>query len=101
MHTIAPLSPLPEVTGTTDLNGRTQPGNTTTAPFRPLIELDGSSAGELAADVSHLIDDEPVNAYRENALERVVRWLNKNRFLVLLVLAYLLMRIFFIFTSRR
>jgi len=60
-----------------------------------------ASAGELAADVSHLIDDEPVNAYRENALERVVRWLNKNRFLVLLVLAYLLMRIFFIFTSRR
>ena len=60
-----------------------------------------ASARELAADVSHLIDDEAVSAYRENALERMVRFLNKNRFLVLLVLAYLLMRIFFIFTSKR
>jgi eukaryotic-like serine/threonine-protein kinase len=60
-----------------------------------------ASARELAADVSHLIDDEPVSAYRENAFERVVRWLSKNRFLVLLVLAYLLMRIFFIITSKR
>lgn len=60
-----------------------------------------SSARELAADVSHLIDDEPVTAYKENAIERTGRFLSKNRFLVLLVLAYLLMRIFFIFTPRR
>jgi serine/threonine protein kinase len=55
-----------------------------------------ASAGELAADVASLIDDEPVTAYRENAFERTGRWLGKNRFLVFLVLAYLLMRIFFI-----
>ena len=60
-----------------------------------------ASAQEMAADVAHLIDDEPVAAYRENAIERTGRWLGKNHFLVLLVLAYLLMRIFFIFTSRR
>jgi serine/threonine-protein kinase len=60
-----------------------------------------SSAGELAAEVASLIDDEPVAAYRENALERTGRWLGKNRFLVFLVLAYLLMRIFFILTARR
>ena len=60
-----------------------------------------ASARELAADVANLIDDEPATAYRENALERTGRWLGKNRFLVFLVLAYLLMRIFFILTARR
>jgi serine/threonine protein kinase len=60
-----------------------------------------ASARELVADVANLIDDEPVTAYREDAFERTWRWLNKNRFLVFLVLAYLLMRIFFILTARR
>ena len=60
-----------------------------------------ASARELAADIANLIDDEPVSAYRENVFELVVRWLGKNRFLVFLVLAYLLMRIFFILTARR
>jgi len=59
-----------------------------------------SSASELSADVARLLDAEPVSAYRENAVEKVSRWVSKNRFLVLLVLAYLLMRIFFIFTTR-
>ena len=59
-----------------------------------------ASARELVADVANLVDDQPVTAYRENALERVVRWLKRNRFLVLLVIAYLLMRLFFILTSR-
>ena len=58
-----------------------------------------ATASELSADVGHLLDAEPVSAYRENAFERVSRWVGKNRFLVLLVLAYLLMRIFLIFTS--
>jgi len=60
-----------------------------------------ASAAELSAEVSRLLDAEPVSAYRENAYEKASRWVSKNRFLVLLVLAYLLMRIFFIFTSRR
>jgi serine/threonine protein kinase len=60
-----------------------------------------ASAADLAADVRRLLDAEPVSAYRENVVEKVSRWVSKNRFLVLLVLAYLLMRIFFIFTSRR
>jgi serine/threonine-protein kinase len=59
-----------------------------------------ASATELSTDVSRLLDAEPVSAYRENAYEKVSRWVSKNRFLVLLVLAYLLMRIFFIFTAR-
>jgi serine/threonine protein kinase len=60
-----------------------------------------ASASELSADIGRLLDAEPVSAYRENAMERTSRWVSKNRFLVLLVLAYLLMRIFLIFTSRR
>ena len=60
-----------------------------------------ASASELSADIGRLLDSEPVTAYRESALEKVGRWVSKNRFLVLLVLAYLLMRIIFIFTSRR
>lgn len=59
-----------------------------------------ASARELRDDVVNLIDDQPVTAYSENALERIGRWLSRNRFLVFLVLAYLLMRIFFILTAR-
>jgi len=59
-----------------------------------------SSASELSADIGRLLDGEPVSAYRESVFERAGRWVSKNRFLVLLVLAYLLMRIFFIFTTR-
>jgi hypothetical protein len=55
---------------------------------------------DLSADIGRLLDAEPVSAYRENAFEKVGRWTSKNRFLVLLVVAYLLMRIIFIFTSR-
>jgi serine/threonine-protein kinase len=60
-----------------------------------------ASALELSADIGRLLDAEPVSAYQESVLEKVTRWVGKNRFLVLLVLAYLLMRIFFAFTSRR
>jgi serine/threonine protein kinase len=59
-----------------------------------------SSASELSADIGRLLDAEPVSAYRESAIEKTSRWVSKNRFLVLLVLVYLLMRIFFVFTSR-
>jgi serine/threonine-protein kinase len=60
-----------------------------------------ASASELSADIGRLLDAEPVFAYRENVLEKAWRWIGKNRFLVLLVLAYLVMRIFLIFFSRR
>jgi serine/threonine protein kinase len=60
-----------------------------------------SSASDLSADVGRLLDAETVSAYTENAFERTGRWLGKNRFLVFLVVAYLLMRIFFLLTARR
>jgi hypothetical protein len=42
-----------------------------------------------------------VSAYRENWWEKLWRWLSKNRVLVLIVLAYLLVRIFFLFSPWR
>lgn len=60
-----------------------------------------ASAADLAADVARLLNDEPVSAYRENWWEKLWRWLNKNRVLVLIVLAYLLVRIFFLFSPWR
>lgn len=60
-----------------------------------------SSAAELASDVDGLLDAEPVSAYRESLLEKTVRWIKKNRFLVLLVLSYLLMRIILLLTTGR
>src|SRR6185369_3832162 len=60
-----------------------------------------ATASELSKDIGSLLDAEPVSAYRESVPERAWRWTSKNRFLVLLVLAYLVMRIILIFTSRR
>jgi serine/threonine protein kinase len=60
-----------------------------------------ATASEVSADIGRLLDAEPVSAYRENVIERAGRWVSKNRFLVLLVLAYLLMRVFFLLTRGR
>ena len=59
-----------------------------------------SSAAELSKDVGHLLDAEPVAAYKESVFEKTGRWAGKNRFIILLVLAYLVMRIIFIFTTQ-
>ena len=59
-----------------------------------------ATAADLSRDVGQLLDAEPVSAYRESLVEKVGRWAGKNRFLILLVLAYLVMRIILIFTSR-
>jgi len=59
------------------------------------------SVAELAGDVGKYLDDMPVSAYRENIIERTARLISRNRVAVVLVLAYLLMRILFILFSRR
>jgi serine/threonine protein kinase len=59
-----------------------------------------ATAVDLSRDVGKLLDAEPVSAYRESVFEKTARWAGKNRFLILLVLAYLVMRIILIFTSR-
>jgi hypothetical protein len=55
----------------------------------------------LAADVGRYLDGLPVTAYRENIFERAARQLSRNRVAVVLVLAYLFMRLLFILFSRR
>ena len=59
-----------------------------------------ASVQELAADVGKYLDGLPVSAYRENILERAARLVDRNRVAVVLVLAYLLMRLLFILFSR-
>jgi hypothetical protein len=47
----------------------------------------------LAADVSRFLSAEPVEAHREGPVERLRRLLAKHRVPVLLVAAYLVMRV--------
>ena len=60
-----------------------------------------ATTGELANDVAHFIDGQPVIAYRENILERIGRWIRRNLALVAIVLAYLNMRTIVFFWIRR
>jgi serine/threonine-protein kinase len=56
---------------------------------------------ELAADLERYLNHEPVAAHRETIPERVSRLVSRNKALVVLVLAYLAMRILlFLFTRR-
>lgn len=52
-----------------------------------------ATVGDLAEDVTRWLDNRPVSAYRENIVERANRWLARNRALVTIVVAYLVMRI--------
>ena len=60
-----------------------------------------ADAQSLGADIERYLDGKPVEAYRENVLELAVRWLDRHRFIVLLVLAYLLMRVILILATKR
>ena len=59
-----------------------------------------SSVQEMAADIGRYLEDQPVTAYRENLLERAARLIKRNQVAVVLVAAYLLMRMLFILFSR-
>jgi serine/threonine protein kinase len=50
-------------------------------------------ADALAADIRQWLDGEPVSAYRERAFERVARIYNRNQGLILLLLAYAVIRV--------
>jgi serine/threonine protein kinase len=60
-----------------------------------------SSAQALAYDVAGYLDGLPVSAYPEGILERAVRIASRNRVAVVLVLAYLVMRILLILWRTR
>ena len=55
----------------------------------------------LASDIASWLDEQPVIAYRENVVERAGRWISRNRALVTIVLAYLVMRVIVIFWVHR
>jgi serine/threonine protein kinase len=59
------------------------------------------TAQEMADDVVRFLDGKPVSAYRENIVERTGRWANQHRFIILLIMAYLLMRLIVLLTTRR
>jgi serine/threonine-protein kinase len=52
-----------------------------------------TGANDLALDITRFLNGQPVSAYKENVFEKVDRWVGRNRFIVFLILAYLLMRI--------
>jgi serine/threonine protein kinase len=60
-----------------------------------------ATARELAADVARYLDDLPLEAYRESAFERAGRWLERNRALVAVVVAYLVMRTIVLLATHR
>jgi eukaryotic-like serine/threonine-protein kinase len=55
-----------------------------------------SNARELALEIDRFLDGNPVNAYRENLLERIARLSSQHKVLLILVLTYLLLRIILI-----
>jgi serine/threonine protein kinase len=57
-------------------------------------------AAKLAEDVARFSDGLPIEAYQENMFERSGRWLSRNRALVGMILAYLIMRVIVFFYGR-
>jgi serine/threonine-protein kinase len=60
-----------------------------------------ASVRALASDIAQWLDEQPVTAYRENIIERAARWTMRNRALVTIVLAYLVMRVIVILWVHR
>lgn len=58
------------------------------------------NALDLALDVQRFLNGLPVSSYRENPLEMLWRWVKKNKFIVILVLTYVIMRFLLYFLSR-
>jgi len=80
-----------------------------TKPLRAIIEkciaddpraryADGAA---LAAEIARYLDAAPLVAYRESLLERVQRWLVRNRALVAVIGAYIAMRLAILFFVHR
>ncbi len=81
-------------------------------PPRPLLAIGAKATaaspdvryptvGALAADVSRWLDGQPVTAYRESLGERLGRQLGRHRTAVLLIGAYLVVRIVLLVAGRR
>jgi serine/threonine protein kinase len=60
-----------------------------------------ASVTQLAADVSRYLDGLPVSARKETLLDKALRFYRRYRFFILLILAYLAMRIALLLYMRR
>ncbi|MGZ7031651.1 MAG: serine/threonine-protein kinase [Thermoanaerobaculia bacterium] len=60
-----------------------------------------ASAREMADDIVRFLDGEAMVAYRENPFERLGRWGQRNRALITVVAAYLIMRVIVFLWIRR
>ena len=60
-----------------------------------------SNVSDLALDVSKYLDGLAVGAHRESLLEKTARFYRRYRFFILLIAAYLFMRIILLLFSRR
>lgn len=67
----------------------------------PEPEARYQTATELAADVTNYLDALPVSAHRERLVERARRLASRHRTAILLVLAYLLMRVALLLVTGR
>lgn len=60
-----------------------------------------ADAADLALEIDRFLNGGQIVAYRESFVERTLRWIDRHRFIVYLVLAYLLMRAILILTTNR
>jgi serine/threonine protein kinase len=60
-----------------------------------------ATAAELSEELSRFLDGMPVKAYAETIFARAARFVSRNKMACVLVLTYLVLRIFFIFWLRR
>jgi serine/threonine protein kinase len=59
------------------------------------------SALDLSAELDNYMEGKPVSAYKESVIESAARWIDKNRFVFYLIVAYLLMRVIFLAATGR
>ena len=60
-----------------------------------------NNADLLGSDILSFLDAQPVSAYPENIFEKTNRWVGNNRFVIYLILTYLVMRFFLFLLIRR
>jgi serine/threonine protein kinase len=60
-----------------------------------------SDADLLGSDILSFLDGQPVSAYPENVFEKANRWVGNNRFVLYLILTYIVMRFLIFLLLRR
>lgn len=59
------------------------------------------TVAELAGDILRFLDGEPVTAYHETPLEKLARMVNRHRFIVIILLTYMVIRLIFYLALKR